>query len=129
MSAPAIIQVCKPRQRRKVKLHMIPCKLCLRDVEFLAWVNQAEPGDRIEYHRGFLVVDVESPIGTPSETDRKALRKLALKARGAFELGLVHLVQDRLATDRFAYISIARPKPKSTSTAASLSALIFDETA
>jgi len=38
-------------------------------------------------------------------------------------------VQERIDTDKFAYIAIARPKPKSTSTAASLSALIFDEAA
>jgi len=129
MSAPISFQVCKPRARRKPKPQMIPCKLCMRDVEFLAWVAQAEPGDRLEYHRGFLVVDVESITSTPSETDRKALGDLAQKARGVFELGLVHLVQKRLATDRFSYIAIARPKPKSKTAAASLSALLLSEAA
>ena len=126
MNAPIDFQVCRPRARRNPKPQMIQCKLCLHDVDFLAWVAQAEPGDRLEYHRGFLGVDVDSPITTPSEVDRKALGQLAQKARGAFELGLVHLVQERLATDRFSYIAIARPKPKSTSPAASLSALLLD---
>ncbi len=129
MSAPISFQVCKPRSRRKPKPQMIPCKFCVSDVEFLAWVSQAEPGDRLEYHRGFLGVDVDSPITTPSAEDRKALGQLAQKARGAFELGLVHLVQERLATDRFSYIAIARPKPKFTSIAISLSALLLNEAA
>ena len=129
MNVPIDFQVCKSRSRRKPKPQMIPCKLCLRDVEFLAWVNQAEPGDRLEYHRGFLGVDVDSPITTPSAEDRKALGQLAQKARGAFELGLVHLVQERLATDRFSYIAIARPKPKSRPAASSLSALLLNKAA
>ena len=129
MNVPIDFQVCKSRSRRKPKPQMIPCKLCLRDVEFLAWVNQAEPGDRLEYHRGFLGVDVDSPITTPSAEDRKALGQLAQKARGAFELGLVHLVQERLATDRFSYIAIARPRPESRPAASSLSALLLNKAA
>jgi len=125
MNAPIDFQVCKSRAQRNAKPKLIPCKLCMSDVEFLAWVKQAEPGDRLEYHRGFLVVEIESPICTPSEADRKALGQLAQKARGAFELGLVHLVQQRLAIDRFSYIAIARPKPRSKA-AASLSALLLD---
>jgi len=27
----------------------------LSEIEFCAWVAQAVPGDRLEYHRGFLV--------------------------------------------------------------------------
>jgi len=129
MNAPIEFQVCKSRSRRKPKPQMIPCKFCVSDVEFLAWVNQAEPGDRLEYHRGFLGVDVDSPITTPSPEDRKALGQLAQKARGAFELDLVHLVQERLAVDRFSYIAIARPKPKSKPAAVSLSALLLNEAA
>lgn len=129
MNAPIDIQVCKPRGPRKPKPQMIPCKFCVSDVEFLAWVTQAEPGDRLEYHRGFLGVDVDSPIATPSEADRKALGQLAQKARGAFELGLVHLVQERLAVDRFSYIAIVRPNPRTRPTAASLSALLLNAAA
>jgi len=129
MNASIDFKVCKSRSRRKPKPQLIPCKFCVSDVEFLAWVNQAEPGDRLEYHRGFLGVDVDSPITTPSPEDRKALGQLAQKARGAFELGLVHLVQERLATDQFSYIAIARPKQKSRPTATSLSTLLLKEVA
>ena len=30
----------------------------LSEMEFAGWVGAAAPGDRIEYHRGFLVVDL-----------------------------------------------------------------------
>ena len=101
----------------------------MSDVEFLAWVCQAEPRDRLEYHRGFLVVDCDMAVGNLSAQGRKTLGELAQKARGAFELGLVDLVQERLGVDRFAYIAIARSKPKSKATAASLSALLLNEAA
>ena len=29
----------------------------LTEIEFCAWVAQAVPGDRLEYHRGFLTLD------------------------------------------------------------------------
>jgi len=101
----------------------------LSEIEFCAWIGQAEPGARLEYHRGFLAQDTIAIASCLPEKELAELRKLASRAFWAFELGLVHLVQERLATDRFAYIAIARPKPKSTSTATSLSALLLDEAA
>jgi len=101
----------------------------LNEIEFCAWIGQAEPGERLEYHRGFLAQDTIAIASSLSGKDLAALKKLASRAFWTFELGLVHLVQERLATDRFSYIAIARPKPKSTSTAASLSALLLDEAA
>jgi hypothetical protein len=49
---------------------------------------------------------------------------VAAAAFRAAEQGLVPLVQERLETDRFAYIAIARPRPKAAT--ASLSALLLD---
>ena len=34
----------------------------LTDVELYAWIAQAEAGARIEYHRGFLGIDVTPVI-------------------------------------------------------------------
>lgn len=129
MSPAANIQVCKPHRRPKGPPHILPCKLSMSDIEFLAWVSQAETGDRLAYHRGFLAVDCDMAVGNLCAQDRKTLGNLAHKARGAFELGLVDLVQERLGVDRFAYIAIARTKPKSQTTTASLSALLLDEAA
>jgi hypothetical protein len=101
----------------------------LDEISFCAWIGQAKPGERLEYHRGFLAHDTFSCATALSDKDRAELKKLASRAFWAFEAGLVHLVQERLATDRFAYIAIARPKPKSERAAASLSALLLDEAA
>lgn len=84
----------------------------LDEVSFSAWLAQAEPGEVLVYHRGFLVVDA---IGSGLKLDierQAALRRLASAAMRAAECGLAHLVQARLGPDHFAYIAIARPKPK-----------------
>ena len=92
----------------------------LSDVAFCAWIGQAMPGDRLEYHRGFLGIDTTAEISTLPEADRRRLAALADAAHRAFEAGLVHLVQVRLATDRFAYLAIARPKPRGCGPALSM---------
>ena len=97
----------------------------LTEIEFCAWVAQAVPGDRLEYHRGFLGIDTTAVISTLPEPERRQLADLGQAALGAFEKGLVHLVQERVGPDRFAYIAVARPKPKAA--AASLSGLLLVE--
>ena len=96
----------------------------LTEIQFCAWVAQAMPGDRLEYHRGFLVLDTFPAISHLPDAQRVELAKLGSRAFWAAEQGLVHLVQKRLETDRFAYIAVARPKPKAAT--ASLSALLLD---
>ena len=97
------------------------------EISFCAWVAQAEPGDRLEYHRGFLVLDTFALFSGLSDKDRAELRKLADRTFWAAEAGLVHLVQERVGPGRFAYIAIARPKPRTAG--ASLSALLLSEAA
>ena len=80
----------------------------LTDVELDAWIAQAEAGARIEYHRGFLGIDVTPVISTLPEPERRQLADLGQAALDAFEKGLVHLVQERVGPDRFAYIAVAR---------------------
>ncbi|MEI4234791.1 hypothetical protein [Roseovarius sp. D22-M7] len=96
----------------------------LTDIDLNAWIAQAEAGDALIYHCGFLVVDADKALSTLPTDRRLALRGVADAAFRAAEQGLVHLVQERLETDRFAYIAIARPKPKGAT--ASLSALLLD---
>lgn len=99
----------------------------LTDLEFCAWVGQAAPGDRLEYHQGFLGIDTMPGMSTLSGKDRQRLAALAGVAFRACEMGLVHLVQQRLGSNRFAYLAIARPKPRHA--AASLSGLLLEEKA
>ncbi|MEI4235200.1 hypothetical protein [Roseovarius sp. D22-M7] len=100
------------------------CDAEIADVDLYAWIAQAEAGDALIYHRGFLVVDADKSLSTLPTDRRCALRGVADAAFRAAEQGLVHLVQERLESDRFAYIAIARPKPKAAT--ASLSALLLD---
>lgn len=82
----------------------------LTDIAFCAWVSEAAEGEVLVYYRGFLAVDTETALGGLSGKERRALRALADAAFRAAQQSLVHLVQMRLATDRFAYLAIARPK-------------------
>ena len=53
----------------------------LSDAEFCFWVGEALPGDTLEYHRGFIAVDVGS--GNLSTPEQKALiQELRTAMRG-----------------------------------------------
>lgn len=82
----------------------------LSEIEFCAWVAQAGPGDRLEYHRGFLVLDTFPGLSKLGDNERTELSLLATRAAWAEGQGLVHLVQQRLGPDLFSYLAIARPK-------------------
>jgi hypothetical protein len=83
----------------------------ITEIEFCAWLGQAEPGDVLEYHRGFLVVDL-TPFGNPMCSEaRLDLARTSARAYDLAEPGFVHLVQRRLGPDHFSYLAIARPLP------------------
>lgn len=67
----------------------------LAEIEFCAWVAQAVPGDRLEYHRGFLVLDIFPMFARLPDQQRAELARLGSRAFWAAEQGLVHLVQER----------------------------------
>ena len=89
----------------------VPAAGGIDEISFCAWIAQAESGEPLTYHHGFLVVDTDPVISKLPTDQRLTLRALGNAAFRAAEQGLVHLVQKRIATDRFAYIAIARPKP------------------
>ncbi len=101
-----------------------PTSRPLTEIAFCAWVAQAVPGDRFEYHRGFLALDVWPLFTRLADRERDELGKLAARALWAAEQGLVHLVQERLGRAHFAYLAIARPKPNAANL--SLSSLLLD---
>ena len=83
----------------------------ITEIDFCAWLGQAEPGDILEYHRGFLGVDL-TPFGNPmSSKTRAELARTSARAYDVAERGFVHLVQRRLGPDVFSYLAIARPTP------------------
>jgi hypothetical protein len=89
----------------------------LTEIQFCAWVAQAMPGDRLEYHRGFLVLDTFDGLSKLGDNERNELRLLGTRAFWTEAQGLVHLVQERLGPDLFSYLAIARPKTRSSADA------------
>ena len=97
----------------------------MSEIDLCAWLSQAAPNDALEYHRGFLVLDIDPRISGLAKADRLELIQLASRARWAAEKQLVHLVQRRLGENRFSYLAIARPRPETPS----LSSLLLAEVA
>ncbi|MER9005658.1 hypothetical protein NKI15_18690 [Mesorhizobium sp. M0862] len=81
----------------------------LSEAEFCSWLSVAAPGNVIEYHRGFLVLDAAQPCREKLALKRQQeLIQLRRRAYWAAERELVHLVQRRLAPCRFSYLAIKR---------------------
>ena len=86
----------------------------LNQFGFCAWISQAAPGDRLEYHRGFLGIDITAVISTLLEAERRQLGALTRTAYRSCEAGLVDLVQVRIGPDDFAYVAVVRTRPEDT---------------
>lgn len=100
----------------------------LNAISFCAWLSQAEPGETIEYHRGFLALDRYPFISRLSDRERGELIRLSKRAFQAAERGLAHLVQHRHGPDDYSYLVVARPRLKRAHVR-SLSNLIMAEVA
>jgi hypothetical protein len=87
----------------------------LDETSFCAWVAQAEPGDALEYHRGFLCLDRGGSETKPLSAYQTKLDAMAERALELSERGFVHLVQQRLGEASFRYLAIARPCPEGQS--------------
>ena len=98
-------------------INIIRPKGPLTEIQFCAWVAQALPGDRLEYHRGFLVLDTFRGLSKLGDNERTELALLGKRAFWTEGQGLVHLVQERLGPDLFSYLAIARPKTRGTNEA------------
>jgi hypothetical protein len=100
-------------------------KPLVTEIELCTWLSQATPNDALEYHRGFLVLDVDAHISRLAHSDRLELVAVASRARWAAEKRLVHLVQRRLGESRFCYLAVARPRPETPA----LSSMLLAEAA
>ncbi|WP_412049475.1 hypothetical protein ACK6D9_17415 [Hoeflea sp. Naph1] len=82
----------------------------LSEEAFSLWLAVAEPGSIIQYHVGFLSLDVaETNINLSIAAHRK-LMAIANLAWCASEARIVHLVQRRLGPDHFEYLAVMRPR-------------------
>lgn len=78
--------------------------------DLCAWVSQAEPGEAIEYHRGFLCIDRCGADRFGAPIDAATLNRIASRALALAEAGFVHLIQRRIEAETFSYLAIARPQ-------------------
>lgn len=79
------------------------------EAEFCSWLRAAAPGNVLEYHRGFLVLDAAQPCREKLALERqRELVQLRHLAYWAAEQELVHLVQRRLVPDTFSYLAVRR---------------------
>ena len=81
-------------------------RLKLSEEEFCDWLGMAFPGDRIEYHRGYLAVDQAAGRSLLGDADRRQLSRLARRALIFAEEGRVHLVQRRHGDGDYSYLAI-----------------------
>jgi hypothetical protein len=77
----------------------------LSPAAFFAWLERAEPGQRLAYHRGFLARD-RSPTSKLAEADRRTVAEIAEAVFRAAGHGRVHLVQRRHGPFDFSYLAI-----------------------
>ena len=92
-------------------IHFPPFK-AITEIDLCAWLGLAEPGEALEYHRGFLGLDRGGSETERENTRSHALNDVANRAYDLTERGFVHLVQSRLGPDTFSYLAIARPLPE-----------------
>jgi hypothetical protein len=92
---------------------MIPRTLpVLSELCFLAWISQAQPGDRISYHEGLLGIDrAQGPSALP-DSIRTEIHRVASHAMALAEVGHLLLAQRRVAEDRIAYLAIMPTQTK-----------------
>ena len=101
-------------------------RLLIDATSFASWVGQAAPRETLEYHRGFLVIDIESKYARLPSHERAQLEQLARQARRLAEGGFVHLVQSRRADGEYSYFAVVRRRSEAP---ASMTAMLIDEAA
>lgn len=84
----------------------------LTEAALCDWIATALPGERLQYHRGLLLMD-RSDVSSPYSTrERLRIHAVAKRAWHASELGLVHLVSERVEPFVFRYLAVrARMTP------------------
>ena len=84
----------------------------LTEAALCDWIAQALPGERLQYHQGLLLVDRSESSSPCPPKERQRIHAVAKRAWHACEVGLVHLVSERVEPFVFRYLVIrARMTP------------------
>jgi hypothetical protein len=104
-----------------------PVRLRQTEMGLCGWLGQAEPGDVLQYHRGFLPIDRDAQQSRLGKQERDELIRMCGRALWAAERGFAHLLQRRHGECDYSYLIVARPRPKAV--AATLLAALEQEAA
>jgi hypothetical protein len=80
----------------------------VRGTRIRQWLKEAEPGQSIQYFRGFLALGVDASGLPLTEPERQAAVRTADQLFRAAQRQLVHLVQRREGPMNWTYVAIAR---------------------
>jgi hypothetical protein len=84
----------------------------LTEATLCDWIATALPGERLQYHQGLLLMDRSDASSPYSTKERLRIHVVAKRAWHACELGLVHLVSERVDPFVFRYLAVrARMTP------------------
>jgi len=98
----AVAGLMPPETARAI---VVPAKP-ITEAALCDWIATAVAGERIQYHQGLLLRD-RSEAGSPySGKERSRIHAIARRAWLACELGLVHLVSQRVEPFVFNYIAV-----------------------
>ena len=87
----------------------------LTDSTLCDWIATALPGERLQYHQGLLLLDRSATTSPYPPKERQRIHAVAKRAWQACELGLVHLVSQRVEPFVFRYLAVrARMTPKAS---------------
>jgi uncharacterized protein (DUF2237 family) len=75
---------------------------------FRSWLAGAKPGERFEYHRGYLALDRVKGTTSLKEAEHRKLAALADHALALAGQGRVHLLQERHGDGDYSYWALAR---------------------
>jgi hypothetical protein len=77
------------------------------------WLARAKPGERLEYHRGFLALDRIKGTSSLKEAERRKLAAVADHALALADRAELHLLQERHGNGQYSYWAIARAPARS----------------
>ena len=80
--------------------------MLLREENFCGWIGRADPGDRLEYHRGLLAADRANGLSSSENANRRELSAIAARALALAEEGRLLLVQKRHGPGDYSYLAI-----------------------
>jgi len=109
-SAPSA-ELCLPAVEFETPLYVPTTPLT--DSTLCDWIATALPGERLQYHQGLLLLDRSATTSPYPPKERQRIHAVAKRAWLACELGLVHLVSQRVDPFVFRYLAVrTRMTPK-----------------